>query len=241
MQSLDELRSYLRVVEKRAIYALLFVFILAQWLAVFIPSAKSILTTEVNTALFSMLLLAVFRLFDHRLGKLSIVAHSRDFTKAIDAAVATGKSVKSLDLFAHTSSKYLNALRNKQVHIKQVRLLLLSDDCIMKAPSPKEVDDKKAVIKEKSVTLMKWQRLKEEGYIDELSIGEYRFVPYFHFAVVDRRVAVFGLFRPLEPMPGVRTLSLRSVRDHDASGSELIRDLVTFFDAVFEDFSAAKG
>ncbi len=241
MKSFDEFRSYLRALEKRAIYLLLFVFILAQWLAVFIPSVSNIFTTQINTALFSMLILAIFRLFDYRLSKPSIEPHSRNFTEAIDATLATRGAIKSLDLFAHTSSKYFNALRNKHVRIKRVRLLILSDDCILEAPSPKSDQDREVVRQEKNLIIKKWQGMKREGYIDELLIREYCFVPYFHFVVVDGKSAVFGLFRPLEPHPGVTTLSLRSVHDHNALGSELLRDLVHFFGTVYESFSDERG
>lgn len=239
MKIFDLFRTFWRKIEKQVLYLLIMVAVITQWLAVFIPSL-GFLTPQINPALSSTLLLAILRLFDYHLDKQSIQAHGESFTEAIDSIMTTGSSINSLDIFAHTTSKYFGVIRNKNIRIKNVRLLVPTDESIENSISPTDIEDKLGIIEEKKITLKKWQSMKNDGCIDNLLIHEYHFIPYFHFAIVNQKQAVFGIFRPIESNTGVKTLTNRSIRGNNTSGGEMIKDLGVFFNAIFDDFSIEK-
>ena len=237
MNTNEAFRDKWRRIEKQAIYLILFIFVLANWVAVFLPSVRSLFSTNVGTALFATLLLAIFRLFEQRLGKLSVESYGQTFYAATDSVLATGASARTVDLFSHTSHKYYSVICNKDVHIKRMRLLVAAIDPLSGGPSlVGNEKDKKSLKAERDFALRQWIQLRNKGIIDVLEVHEYAFMSQFHFMVVDGDSAQFGFYQLPHDTTGTRVP--RNFALHPGSvGSELVDDFNSLFEAVFARYS----
>jgi hypothetical protein len=161
----------------------------------------------------------------------------RRFDQAVDSLLAPKRVVESLDILAHTSSKYLAAIRNRAVHVKHVRLLLIGDQGLNAAATPKTSRDKETVRSEVRITAGKWQLVRDQGVIERIDIRACDFASSIHFMLIDRREAQFGIFRLIDSAPGVTTLSNFVVHHDGTAGSQLVADFQSMFDDIFSNRS----
>ena len=164
----------------------------------------------------------------------SIQSHGRQFDHAVASMLPASTAIDSLDIFAHSSSKYLAAFRNHEIKVRKARLLLVkADSTSASLPTPVAATEREAVRHEMEITAGKWIAAKNEGLIDELEIRTYSFGTCVHFMLVNRSAAQFGFFRLVDTGPGVSTLSNFVVEQDGAAGKQMIADLQSFFDDVF--------
>lgn len=165
-----------------------------------------------------------------------IESFDRQFDQAVDALVRSRPVLESLDIMAHTSSKYFAALRNRSIRVKRVRLLLLGDRGLTVAVTPGTNEDKESVRQEVQITANKWLATRDQGLFEQVDIRTCDFAPTLHFMVIDRSEAQFGLFQWIDRAPGVTTLASFVVRQ-DAAGRQLVANLQSTFDDIFENRS----
>ncbi|MBN2018644.1 MAG: hypothetical protein JW749_00280 [Sedimentisphaerales bacterium] len=240
MWAIVKFRNLWRRIERQVIYFVLFAFILVQWLAVFYAPFRPFLDEGIDTALFAMLMLAIFRVFDHQFEGQALESHGHSFEQATGAVLRQGAVVDSLDMFAHTSAKYYGVLRNKLCHIKHMRLLIAGEEGLLHFPIPdphKCLDD---LSKEVKFATNNWVNAQKEGWIEEIEIHRYNFPIYVHFMIVNGRSAEIGLFRPRHRTFGITTTGgySYSVHNRQTVGHQIISDLQNFFNDIFEKNSA---
>jgi hypothetical protein len=203
---------------------------------------RNILDSGASLLLVALVLLSIFRFLDERLPESGNVHEltGDSFGNAIGLVLGSDKSLKEISIFAQTSSKYLGFIvdRSQEVRIDTLRILISDPKyAVSEAPlSQRTIDDTTA---ELNNTINSWCQLVADGVVKNLEIRKFSFPPTFHFMIVGKENALFGLFRPdPKTLPKYRTATSFFFSSKHPAAKHMVEDLEMFFDSVFKNFSS---
>jgi len=226
-------------IERHVIYLVLLLFILLELAALFIPSIRSILDNGGSLILIAMILFVIFRFIDEGLSKehdeVGIIDES--FGKAVQKTIDGKQNLETLDIFAHSSSKYYTFIRESKIHVRKLRLLVCNPDIIKSLPFPSSDAERLSQSEQIDYIISNWFRVYHEGMIESIEVHIHNFTPTCHFMIADRRSAQFGFFCPSPNIPGVKILTTFVAKMKNSAGRQIIQDLTAYFDIVFKDYS----
>jgi|CXWL01.1.fsa_nt_gi hypothetical protein len=221
-------------VEKNAWPIVLLLYAIAAWIAVFVDIPT--LSLKILPAVAATALLGVLRLITLPQRGQPLRAHGHKFDSATDDAIGQeSKKIERIDLWAYTSIKYHSVLSNKDIHIGQMRILLMSPEAIRNAPTPEK--NRESVIEEQHVVIENWRKLQREGRIRSLEIRQYDFCSHLHFMVINSVSAQLGFFLLDPARTGTDIPRNYSVYRVGVEGQDIVLDLSTYFDDVFKYYS----
>jgi len=165
-----------------------------------------------------------------------IEAFDRRFVVAVDRLVGKRDYIDTIDILAHSSSKYLSVLKDHKVSkIKRVRLLLASEQAVQTAITPASPTDRIHAWHEIELTISKWRAAAAAHEFETVEVRTLPFVPMFHLMIVDKAIGMVGVFRPIASGSGVNALGSFALRQDDPVGGKLLTDLQTIFDDYFKN------
>jgi hypothetical protein len=222
-------------IEKYVIYVFVSTFIL-------LPILEKSFSWKIDQSyvlfLLGLLIFFVFRYIDKNihLQRQSDIVPVVKFTAEIGEFLR-GKKIKRLCILAHSGAYYYQAILESQPQVEELHLLLRNFDDPNKVGFPTEQavrQDYKTLCDEK---LKAWINLQAENGIKNIIIRRYDFDSFFHFMIVDKTIAHFGLLKPSKNYPGSTVLNSFMVTDDSRGGQDLIANFTEEFDTIFENFS----
>ncbi|MFW9882103.1 MAG: hypothetical protein ACFFG0_54255 [Candidatus Thorarchaeota archaeon] len=220
-------------IEKYIWLFVIIVYVVIQWVTFFLDSSFIALNSPLESALSATALLSVLRIITLQTKRPKIKEHGDRFENATDAIIRS-KIIKRMDLLALNSAKYFSVLSNRDIHIKHLRILLMSKKAIEESPTA----HKKEIIKQElSNILHKWQELHKRGKIEHLEIHEYDFCCHFHFLIIENRSAHYGFFNICPQSNATSIPRNYSITHGDTVSNDFIMDLSTYFNDIFKNYS----
>ncbi|MBE0662816.1 MAG: hypothetical protein IH597_10125 [Bacteroidales bacterium] len=235
---MDKLREFWDRIEKKVLYIILLIYIALQWLKIFLPAIDQVIG-DYNHAITATIILAVIRVLNTRGNTEDLFHKGKSFEVALGETIVKGERVDCIKLFAHTTTKYYTALRNKDISINRLQLLIFSSKAIDMMPTPIEESDKELIKQEIVLILKKWLDAKNEGVINNLEIRVCDYIPLIHFLIKRNEKAMFGFFKPRSDSSGLKTLGNHTLTGFFTNQFDLINDLEIVYDEIFKNHSRA--
>lgn len=225
-------RNYLAKLWERAergiVYAALSLLLLAELVSKFVPRLKHILDGGGEIVLLTGALLMIFRIIDDRLREREEgIAVGQSFGAAVNLAFQGSKEVNEVILYAFSSASYYVLVRDCNVRIKKLRLILFDPPQVPRTQGNSDADsvERDMVKTEVQKALNNWKQ--------HVASIEYKLCaerPDMHFMIVDGHRGVFGLFGLKEG--SFRELLRRTLAlsDSNEAGRAMIQNCAAFFE-----------
>jgi hypothetical protein len=238
---MTELKKIWDRIERWAIYAGFFLFLLFQFVAIFMPSISSFFDGRVEVILSTVVLLFVFRYLDEKLNTLDeqVLETSSSFLNGLVNILSERKVYDNVDVIAHTGAVYVRGFLESQAQIKNLRVLLRDMRDIERISLPTDDNAKRRIQQEWDSAILEWQQLRQEGRVENLTIQYYPFDPMMTFITIDKKKAYFDLMKPQKAFPGATSRHAPTcyiVMDRTAVGRQLISDISTVFEQLWTEF-----
>lgn len=164
---------------------------------------------------------------------------SISFLQGFLAILRTRPLYENVDVLAHTGAMYYRAIYESQASIKNLRVLVRDMQSIQSFSLPSDENAKLEIQQEWTRTLKDWESLQRSGKVTNLVIRYYPFDPMLHFAVLDRSIGFLTLMKPQKEFPGPTsrfTPTAYTVIGTTPTGRQLVNDLLTEFDSIWNEF-----
>jgi len=143
------------------------------------------------------------------------------------------KIVESLDIFAYTSRTYCACIRDADIVIKKVRLLVYK---------PRSSTEGRSMHASKfgvdNDTISFWKDMSKNKKILSLEIKYFDFESTYHFALIDNKYYHFGFYLIKSERPGYSLLTSFSSPDDVSIETECFRnDFHTIFENYFSNYA----
>jgi len=220
------------VAGKIGLYICLIAVVLLNTIKIFIPDLNYDANLSITMSLIGIGMIAILSQLDKILTKKKIHMASNKFFEGLNYIFAKGKVLESLDIIAYTSRTYCACIRNEDIVIKKVRLLVYKPRSL---PVKKLSNSPEFTVSKETISL--WQDMLNKGKIHSLDIRYFDFVPTYHFALIDHKYYHFGFYLTQPTYPWYSLLTSFTSLD-STDGSECFRkDFATIFENYFSNYS----
>lgn len=216
-------------------FSVAFIFAL-QIMELAFPGILENYSSEAYLAAISAIL---FILFDHIVGLESLPKTANDlqsspsFSAGMSDIINKYEEINHLDIFSHTSMVHYQYIYDRHIKIRNLRLLVLNPNRNKNHFLLNE-DEEKRFSNETILAISYWKNLKNQGFIDNLSIRCYNFYPSFYFSIVNKSNIHWGLFSLQKVAPSTSLLSHHTIQSKSFSANSLISDFQKFFDKIYD-------
>ena len=151
--------------------------------------------------------------------------------------------LERVNILAHTSNVYYQAIAKSKVRIRYLRLLLRKMDSIDDMQLPEDQANRELIRNRQKAQVEEWQRLARQGKIERIDVAFYPFEPMVHMLIVDSKHAVFGINSLEHGFPGVSSATHDSfvVNGQAEDGRIFISNLEASFDQIWNEFSVPRS
>jgi hypothetical protein len=234
----DEIMNWSKLFEiagKVVLYISLIAVIILNVIKIIIPNLDIDIGLPITMSLISMALIAILAHLDKLLAKKKTSMASDKFFDGLNYILSNKKIVKSLDIFAYTSRTYCACIRDADIIIKKVRLLVYKP---RSSKGEKLVDTSKFAVNQDTISL--WKNMLKNGKILSLEIKYFDFEPTYHFALIDNKYYHFGFYLTQLEHPGYSLLTSFSSPDITIESELYRKDFSTIFENYFLNYSYAE-
>lgn len=227
------------IIEKIIAYVSLFVVVFLECLNIFVP-AFDIDGSELALGLISSSLLVIFAHIEDikkEISKVSFAHVSTRFNDGLLSIFEKNKSIKSLDIIAHTTKTYIHSIADNDVTIDKVRVLV----CRPKNSNTRHYPDENIISSldvARDQAIETWKDLLRIGKVKELEIRYYEYDPTFYFAIINNQYIHYGIYKIEHGYPGYHLYNMYTLDGFDSEFAyNLLTDYQSFFNHVFSEFS----
>jgi hypothetical protein len=224
--------------ERIAIYVILIIFILLQFIAIFIPAVSGFMDGKGTLLMIVAVILAIFRYIDKNivLPNKNEITQITKFTSDLISILRKPK-YKEIKIFANSSLMCFQAISESEIEIDTVKLLVKNCNNMDNILFPSEAKGKQDFVQDIDRLIEKWEKLYENGKIKNLQICFYPFNSILHFMIIDNEILHFGLLKPIKEFPGSELNGSYIVNSYSKNGKELINSFYREFDSIYSNFS----
>jgi hypothetical protein len=223
-------------IEKFFTYLIIILFFVLEFLAIFIPTIRQQLDNGASFLLIALILLLIFRYLDKNItekkGKGIVLSNS--FNDAVSQLINENDQIDTIDIFAFSSVRYcfsiVGGIGSKNIGC--INLLLFNPEACSDS-SPCSINEKSEVEGEINDTISRWEEF-ENAHNTNIQITKYNFFPQLHFMIVNKKIAMIGLFHPQESSRYVDLGLTFIVFDDTYEGQTIIGELIKFFNKLIE-------
>ena len=223
------------VAGKIALYICLVVVVIINIVDMMFPNLPVSIDLSVTMALIGIVLITILAYLDILLTKKKTYMASDQFFDGLTTIFSKKKVIKSLDIFAYTSRTYCACIRNTDVIIKKVRLLVYKPS----STSNGKLMDTSRFANHDTIAL--WKNLLKSEKILSLEIRYYDFEPTYHFAIIDGKFYHFGFYLTQSEHPGYSLLTTFSSPEVTDESEFFRKDFVKLFDNYFMNYSYSEN
>lgn len=232
--------------ERYVAYIAISLFLLSEFLSIWIPWVNEVLNSRGGFVLTGLILISIYRMLDERIpdSEFAVEQVEDSFNHMIARTLGDSKHFNEISIFANTSIKHFEAIRNHDIQINKLNLLISnSENFICNLTSDDDIKYRNVQL---DAAIGNWQLLVNDGKIENLVIRKYDFCPGFHFILVNGVRAGFGFYRPeygLTKKPTYRTMSNysfisdKTLISNRLTDKKFVADLNKFFTTIFKDYS----
>ena len=220
-----------KIAGKIALYVCLVAVVIINVVNLMFPKLPLNIDLSITMALIGITLITILAYLDILLVKKKTYMASDQFFDGLTSIFSKKKVIKTLDIFAYTSRTYCACIRNTDVIIKKVRLLIYK---------PRSTSNEKLMDTSKFAnhdTIALWKNLLKSEKILSLEIKYFDFEPTYHFAVIDNKFYHFGFYLPQSEHPGYSLLTTFSSPETTEESEFYRKDFVKLFDNYFTNYS----
>jgi len=221
-----------KIAGKVALYICLAIVVIINIVGIMMPNLPTNISLSITMSLIGTTLIAILASMDKILAKKKISMASEKFFDGLNHILSNKKIVKSLDIFAYTSRTYCACIRDADIIIKKVRLLVYKPRF---SKGEKLVDTSKFAVNKDTISL--WENMLKNEKILSLEIKYFDFEPTYHFALIDNMYYHFGFYLTQLEHPGYSLLTSFSSPDITAESELFRKDFRTLFDNYFTNYS----
>ncbi len=223
-------------IEKYVIYISLAFIIIIQVANYVFPDVIKEVSISSAFILFSAALIAIYKNVDEKRIENNSVKCSSKFFTGLGALIEKQEKIDTLDIFSHTSMTYYHCIKDCNIKINCVRLLVCKPKCI----SNKSYPDQEVLAQfeqQRDSSLTMWKELQSDGLINELKIKYYEFDPTYHFAIINNKYFHYGFFKITHEHPGYSLLSNFTYENDNELAQTMLNDFVRIFNNYYYNFS----
>ncbi len=158
-----------------------------------------------------------------------------DLSVALNDFLKKAGEIESLDIFSHSSQAFFQHIRPKLKGTEKIRIIIRNPKA---EPFIIHKKDRKAVESEKSQinnAILSWTDLITTGRVTEGHIYLYDFEPSFFLSILNKRVALFGFYRPTQYEWGFSVKNSFIVENSTENGIALLESFSSWFNAVLTE------
>ena len=231
---MKKVKAFWEKINRYVIYISVVFIIIFQILELIFPSLLEVYSTEVYLTAISAIL---FIIFEHiisleSLYKIKTDLYSSQSFSAGMSDIINSETIDYLDIFSHTSMVHYQYIYASHIKIRNLRLLVLNPNRD-KGFFSLNKDEEIRFSSETKLAIRYWNTLKEQGFIENLSIRYYDFYPTFYFAIINRSNIHWGLFSLQKTVPSTSLLSHHTIYNKNSDTDSIISDFQSFFDKIF--------
>ena len=238
---MNNLKNIWDKIERKAIYTVLFLFVIAELVSLVFPSISAFMDTKGTLSLLALVLLFIFRFLDEKLAdfKSDEPVVTNGILKGLGELLGDNENYKTIDIFAHTSNVYYLAFNDSLARVGQLRLLLRDMDDLETIQFPAGQRDKITIKDRMEITLKEWKDMVDIGRIGDIKICYYPFEPTVNFIIVDGKKMLTGLNRLEKQFPGVKSADQDTFIFNESSefGRHMIQSYQEFYNNITKEFS----
>jgi hypothetical protein len=233
-----------KIAGKAALYICLVIVVILNIVEIFVPlniiekivpNSSVDVRLSITMSLIGITLIAILANMDKLLARKKVPMASDKFFDGLNAILSSKKIVKSLDIFAYTSRTYCACIRDADIIIKKVRLLVHKPRSIT---GEKLLNTSKFAVSQDTIAL--WQNMLKNKKILSLEIKYFDFEPTYHFAIIDNKFYHFGFYLTQSEHPGYSLLTSFSSPEVTDESEFFKKDFVILFDNYFDNYSYSE-
>ncbi len=225
--------------ERICIYLILIIFILLEFLAIFIPLISCFMDSKGTILMLAFVSLAIFRYIDKNIASSNRneITQINKFTVDL-ISILNKPKYNEVKIFANSSFKYFQAINESQIEIENVIVMVRNHNNSCNIQFPSDENSQKDFVHNLNQLIEDWKTLQKNGRIKNLEIRFYSFDSILHFMIIDNEILHFGLLKPIKKFPGSELNGSVVVNSNSKNGRELISSFSVEFDAIYNDFSS---
>ena len=210
------------VARKIVFYLALSIIVVLNMAKLIFPALPEIVDINISLALICAALITIHAQLDKAYTKKSSdINSSNRFFDGLNSIILKKKVIKTLDVFAWTSRTYCACIRDADVIIQKVRLLIYK---------PKGTPPNNDI-------LSLWNDMYKNGKIQSLEIKFYEFEPTYHFALIDNKEYHFGFYFVQERSPGYSLLTSFSTKNNSDINGLFVDDFEKLYNNFYDNYS----
>lgn len=234
---MSSLNKILSIIEKPAIYFILFIYILFKILSLILKSSfiDNMIVGEINLIFIATILIYLIFFIDRKvstLRKYESVSYFNTFDEAITYVFKQQKKIKELYILGHSTHTIHEQIKLKLHDNEKLIILVRNPNSPNFLNHLKNEDAKKTEKRQIENAVNIWKKKLEDREIKNLEIYYYDFEPSFYLIITDEKMGVLGIFKQSQKRWGYIVESAIVIDGRHEVGKLFLDDLIGLFKSI---------